>query len=529
MVASVDVGALRDRLFVSLSFISNDVFFHRPGTCPVFVKCLDVLSESYHFVDETIEMNALFYTGDAASELFSFGGMPPVRLDFVIGQSKKLWDLKELDVAGSIGLGHGSVFTRRKILFLHASVPTRLVPGGESDFVVPVWTMSYLSNIPADLTNLIRISAKIQSDSVLWSFKVSIGGSFVTASFAPEVSDIVVGDWSLVGESISTNSMRHRFVKNRLYVACSALRSMRRLRLDFGSRYLFIYPEQLRFYGIENQKMAIWDSGGALCPTRLVQGESWQLGLPLLASLDSVVLDGIRNKIHFQIAKSRAQRIFSPTASAGLLPLHKVYRFSPTPTISQTEASLVIDFGPPVSIEDSVLLVTPHVVHLQTSGLLMAMKGRKLDRPAKGSTPVPGLYHFIGDELSFVGDLVHFVVHLVPAYDLNKSCYAVRIIDTGFGVFVAFDKRSVHIVTDSFAIAPPSQLAIKTDTHCCICMDEYELGDSVQSLAPACMHTFHYACIEPWIGKRPTCPICRASVPFKHGATFGRLCIDTPA
>lgn len=46
--------------------------------------------------------------------------------------------------------------------------------------------------------------------------------------------------------------------------------------------------------------------------------------------------------------------------------------------------------------------------------------------------------------------------------------------------------------------------------ECNICMTDYEDGDS-QKILP-CFHTFHCLCIDKWIKKNATCPICRVEV-----------------
>nr|CAB3490618.1 unnamed protein product [Digitaria exilis] len=44
---------------------------------------------------------------------------------------------------------------------------------------------------------------------------------------------------------------------------------------------------------------------------------------------------------------------------------------------------------------------------------------------------------------------------------------------------------------------------------CSVCLAELEDGEAVRVL-PACMHYFHTACVEEWLRKSATCPICRA-------------------
>jgi len=42
---------------------------------------------------------------------------------------------------------------------------------------------------------------------------------------------------------------------------------------------------------------------------------------------------------------------------------------------------------------------------------------------------------------------------------------------------------------------------------CAICLEKYEIGESVSVLKP-CNHMFHENCIDEWIKKSIICPLC---------------------
>ncbi|RZC59990.1 hypothetical protein C5167_021746 [Papaver somniferum] len=49
------------------------------------------------------------------------------------------------------------------------------------------------------------------------------------------------------------------------------------------------------------------------------------------------------------------------------------------------------------------------------------------------------------------------------------------------------------------------------DSSCCsICLADYNNTDITRLLLD-CRHFFHQMCIDPWLLKHPTCPVCRAS------------------
>ncbi|XP_008803264.1 RING-H2 finger protein ATL7-like [Phoenix dactylifera] len=48
----------------------------------------------------------------------------------------------------------------------------------------------------------------------------------------------------------------------------------------------------------------------------------------------------------------------------------------------------------------------------------------------------------------------------------------------------------------------------REDAQCSICLGEYEEKE-VLRIMPSCGHSFHLACIDVWLQKQATCPICR--------------------
>ncbi|CAN6231059.1 unnamed protein product [Urochloa humidicola] len=45
--------------------------------------------------------------------------------------------------------------------------------------------------------------------------------------------------------------------------------------------------------------------------------------------------------------------------------------------------------------------------------------------------------------------------------------------------------------------------------ECAVCLSAMQDGDAVRAL-PGCRHAFHAACVDAWLCKRASCPVCRA-------------------
>ncbi|CAN6458263.1 unnamed protein product [Victoria cruziana] len=49
------------------------------------------------------------------------------------------------------------------------------------------------------------------------------------------------------------------------------------------------------------------------------------------------------------------------------------------------------------------------------------------------------------------------------------------------------------------------------ETQCSVCLGDYESDEKLQQI-PSCGHTFHTECIDSWLTRNTTCPLCRTSL-----------------
>ncbi|CAN1223108.1 RING-H2 finger protein ATL56 [Linum grandiflorum] len=55
------------------------------------------------------------------------------------------------------------------------------------------------------------------------------------------------------------------------------------------------------------------------------------------------------------------------------------------------------------------------------------------------------------------------------------------------------------------------------DVECVVCLDGIKQGQWCRMLC-GCGHVFHRRCVDTWLSKVPSCPICRARVQLDSGS-----------
>lgn len=78
-------------------------------------------------------------------------------------------------------------------------------------------------------------------------------------------------------------------------------------------------------------------------------------------------------------------------------------------------------------------------------------------------------------------------------------------------------ERSINSLGPAVVAAIPTIQYNKETFHSCegaqctICLGEYQEGEILR-IMPTCGHNFHLSCIDVWLQRQSTCPICRLSL-----------------
>jgi hypothetical protein len=74
--------------------------------------------------------------------------------------------------------------------------------------------------------------------------------------------------------------------------------------------------------------------------------------------------------------------------------------------------------------------------------------------------------------------------------------------------------RSVNMNADKVMVSSKFiySLLIDSQSSCSICMQEYTTDDISEMYLTKCNHIYHKNCLELWINRQHTCPICRTEI-----------------
>ncbi|KAK7401831.1 hypothetical protein VNO78_13627 [Psophocarpus tetragonolobus] len=118
-------------------------------------------------------------------------------------------------------------------------------------------------------------------------------------------------------------------------------------------------------------------------------------------------------------------------------------------------------------------------------------------------------------------DLEESITHFANYGDSEPSHHATifhALIHTNlhsWTVVTAFEEKRGQKLRASKKLPPLVNYGMHHVARCCgecaICLEEFQVGQFCQ-VFPVCNHIFHSDCIDNWLQKKLTCPICRTRV-----------------
>ncbi|XP_031381152.1 uncharacterized protein LOC116195892 isoform X2 [Punica granatum] len=85
--------------------------------------------------------------------------------------------------------------------------------------------------------------------------------------------------------------------------------------------------------------------------------------------------------------------------------------------------------------------------------------------------------------------------------------------ENDYEMLLALDDDVRHVGTSSTQINSLPESKVQADVSeeaCAICLENPKLGETIRHLP--CLHKFHKDCIDPWLSRSTSCPVCKSSV-----------------
>ncbi|XVF10415.1 hypothetical protein REPUB_Repub07fG0180900 [Reevesia pubescens] len=92
----------------------------------------------------------------------------------------------------------------------------------------------------------------------------------------------------------------------------------------------------------------------------------------------------------------------------------------------------------------------------------------------------------------------------LPSAEISNSTYTPQLQNV---VAKGLDTPTIEMYPTTL-LGESLQLPKPTDNICPICLLEYQAKDTLRTI-PSCMHYFHVDCIDEWLKRNATCPLCR--------------------
>ncbi|OIW05837.1 hypothetical protein TanjilG_23623 [Lupinus angustifolius] len=104
-----------------------------------------------------------------------------------------------------------------------------------------------------------------------------------------------------------------------------------------------------------------------------------------------------------------------------------------------------------------------------------------------------------------------------PIFNFGVAYYLIIILSfllflTFFILYMRRDHSLSHHPPRNERVVPTASITIPAQQveDCVICLEEFREGENVKMIL-CCKHVFHPHCIDTWLDKHVTCPVCRCN------------------
>jgi hypothetical protein len=532
IIVPVRVGSRGQPLLLAVSFDSQVSFLYTKAGCLPFVECFKP--------DESTSYHPPSLSHRVAHDMLDVPNYGRFRFSFSPVSVVDTTTLKNRDVAGILSVNpRTGVFSSTPIWLeavnekvavkgiYHRRTHWRMRFGRPPNWAIlphvtaSVPVVSYSWEIESNLTFI--HSGSTESHSIATRIVPNLDDIFLPLSFQEKLEGHVHGD--------------------RMYVICSGdgsatLEEIPTIIVTIDTTSIGVKPSNLVVLGSE-----LWHKfesietpeGDWLCPThiRFHDDDTVRLGLPFIASVDSVLFHGNRVTVYINPEETDREATWNSSFKVPRLPRfgYPVIENHPrgSSVVFGTEWTTVVKSGKIQAFVDQIpqLVLSnrePIVINSNEIAYHFVKVDGRISRNDPFMSPSGTFSKPDGLEIK-TGQVILNLDRTFAYHDEDK--YIVRIIDHPEGyVEMRIIKTDLADLLHDYTLVDPFLFGSRRvncpvagdASRCAICLTDYAPGDRLQSMQPNCGHIFHEECAARWINGRGWCCVCRERI-RKRAAT----------
>ncbi|XP_011020684.1 PREDICTED: uncharacterized protein LOC105122971 isoform X1 [Populus euphratica] len=158
------------------------------------------------------------------------------------------------------------------------------------------------------------------------------------------------------------------------------------------------------------------------------------------------------------------------------------------------------------------------VTTTRASGLRSRLSNRTPVRISRERNPVPAVFPG-GLNFQFPSGM-DLLMRLDILENLEASMTATRMLhvqrdfnENDYEMLLALDENNSQHGASANQINCLPESVVQTDNFgetCAVCLEAPTIGEKIRHLP--CLHKFHKDCIDPWLSRKTSCPICKSSI-----------------